>query len=55
MNDISLEDDVFHVIGRIECDFWDNKKGNYRSFNKQTDVYDFISEKGGLLIKKGVG
>ena len=52
MNDISLEDDVFHVIGRIECDFWDNKKGNYRSFNKQTDVYDFISEKGGLLIKK---
>ena len=52
LDDISLEDDVFHVIGRIEYDLWDNKKGNFRTFKKQTDVYDYINEKGGLTIKK---
>lgn len=51
LSNISLEDDVFHVIGRIEYDLWDNKKGEYRKFNKQSDVYDFISEKGGQYRK----
>lgn len=50
-DDISLEDDVFHVIGRIDYSLWDSKM-HCRFFNKQTDVYEYISEKGGLSIKK---
>ncbi len=51
-DDISLEDDVFHVIGKIDYYSWDSQINHFRYFNKQSDVYDYIYVKGGLSIKK---
>ena len=52
LNEISLEDDVFHVIGKIDYSYWDNKKFEYYSVNNQNAVYKYIDEKGGRAIKK---
>ncbi len=52
LNEISLEDDVFHVIGKIDYSYWDSKKLDYYSVNNQNAVYKYIDEKGGRAIKK---
>ena len=50
LKELSLENDIFHVIGKINYSYWDNNKTHY--FNNQNDVYDFILDKGGKYIKK---
>ncbi len=49
-NEISLEEDIFFVIGRINYITWDND--DYIKFKSQNDVYSYIDKKGGLSTKK---
>ena len=52
IDEISLEDDVFHVVGKIHSHFYYYVKKKYVSLNSKNDVYDYIIEKGGQTIKK---
>ena len=54
LDEISLEEDIFHVTGRVDYDCLSrvNGKLEYHKFNSQKSVYDAIINKGGLTIKQ---
>lgn len=51
IEDISLETDVFHVVGKIHHNFWYDNDRRLKDYNSQESVYSFIAEKGGEFIK----
>lgn len=54
LSEISLEDDVFHVVGKVDCSYWDDQY-YLHSFSSKDDIYDFIEKRGGQFIKKESG